>query len=384
MKSIEISNFKNFKNLKVDNLGAINLIVGKNNAGKSTLLEAISLSASGGSIGWLKKILEIRGLNSQISTLSDAIEEIGLETLCSLSHGYNLENFMQNPIRIKATENQEERQTVEISIVRLIRSVEYGENGIELTRLLPVDKFGNDVAMIDEEPILGISISINANRTYYSVGQFFKRRNFLSFRNIPFEYVRTAEFTGDTNPALFDKVALTPMEGVLIKSLQIIDPHINAINYLNEDRNLRSSYSRPIDNRVPFVGYDNMPGKYRLSAMGDGINRILTIMLSMINCKDGILLVDEFENGLHYSVQTDLWKLIFCLASQLNIQVFATTHSQDCIKSFLKASRELEELPEYGAARLIRLERRKDDEIAVVYDDPDELDYISENDIETR
>lgn len=51
MNSIEISNFKNFRHLKIDNLGAVNLIVGKNNAGKSSLLEAISILASGGNIG---------------------------------------------------------------------------------------------------------------------------------------------------------------------------------------------------------------------------------------------------------------------------------------------------------------------------------------------
>ena len=113
--------------------------------------------------------------------------------------------------------------------------------------------------------------------------------------------------------------------------------------------------------------------------MGDGINRILTIILSMLNCRDGILLVDEFENGLHYSVQTVLWELVCRLAQQLNIQVFATTHSNDCIKSFLSATQNNRNL-----SRLIRLEQRKSGEVAVMYDEADELDYINFNNIETR
>ena len=68
--------------------------------------------------------------------------------------------------------------------------------------------------------------------------------------------------------------------------------------------------------------------------MGDGINRILTIILSMVNVENGYFFIDEFENGLHYSVQKDLWKMIFYLAEKLNIQVFATTHSSDCINAF--------------------------------------------------
>ena len=66
--------------------------------------------------------------------------------------------------------------------------------------------------------------------------------------------------------------------------------------------------------------------------MGDGINRILTIILAMVNCENGYLLIDEFENGLHYSVQEKLWEIIFYLAKRLNIQVFATTHSNDTIE----------------------------------------------------
>ncbi|MDE5625634.1 MAG: AAA family ATPase, partial [Muribaculaceae bacterium] len=62
MNSIEISNFKNFRHLRIDNIGRVNLIVGKNNAGKSSLLEAVSILAAGGSIGWLKNLLALRGM----------------------------------------------------------------------------------------------------------------------------------------------------------------------------------------------------------------------------------------------------------------------------------------------------------------------------------
>lgn len=68
--------------------------------------------------------------------------------------------------------------------------------------------------------------------------------------------------------------------------------------------------------------------------MGDGINRVLTIILALVNSDNGFLLLDEFENGLHYSVQEKLWNIIFNLAQKLNIQVFATTHSEDCIYGF--------------------------------------------------
>ena len=65
-----------------------------------------------------------------------------------------------------------------------------------------------------------------------------------------------------------------------------------------------------------------------------------TIVLSLVNARGGVLLIDEFENGLHYSVQLDAWRMIFNLAQSLNVQVFATTHSWDAVESFQTAAAE--------------------------------------------
>jgi predicted ATP-dependent endonuclease of OLD family len=67
-------------------------------------------------------------------------------------------------------------------------------------------------------------------------------------------------------------------------------------------------------------------------------------------------LIDEFESGLHHTVQTDLWRLIIQFANQLDIQVFATTHSWDCVEAFQQASAE----DQTEQSLLIRLEKRRD------------------------
>ena len=67
--------------------------------------------------------------------------------------------------------------------------------------------------------------------------------------------------------------------------------------------------------------------------MGDGMWRIMAMAISLAQCKDGFLLIDEIDTGLHYSVMTDMWKLIYRSALDLSVQVFASTHSNDCIRS---------------------------------------------------
>ena len=67
--------------------------------------------------------------------------------------------------------------------------------------------------------------------------------------------------------------------------------------------------------------------------MGDGIWRLLGIALALVRARGGILLVDEIDTGLHYTVLTKMWQLVYETAKRLDVQVFATTHSRDCYEA---------------------------------------------------
>ncbi len=75
--------------------------------------------------------------------------------------------------------------------------------------------------------------------------------------------------------------------------------------------------------------------------------------LALVNSSNGFLLIDEFENGLHYSVLHKVWKLIFRLAKDLNVQVFATTHSHDCVTAFQAASQNSDEATDVVSDQVI-------------------------------
>ncbi|RLD53421.1 MAG: ATP-binding protein, partial [Bacteroidetes bacterium] len=114
----------------------------------------------------------------------------------------------------------------------------------------------------------------------------------------------------------------------VIDALKIIEPKITGLSFIGED-SLKSE-------RYPIVKLEGSPNLYPLKAMGDGVNRILNFILALVNSDNGFLLIDEFENGLHYSVQEKLWEIIFEISNRLNVQVFATTHSNDTINSFAR------------------------------------------------
>jgi AAA15 family ATPase/GTPase len=100
--------------------------------------------------------------------------------------------------------------------------------------------------------------------------------------------------------------------------------------------------------------------------------------LALVYAKDGVLLIDEIENGLHYSVLPDVWKLIFAVANRLNVQVFATTHNWDCIEAFQQAS----EADPNEEAMLIRLNGTGDTPPTLF--DERKLKIATRSDIEVR
>jgi len=91
--------------------------------------------------------------------------------------------------------------------------------------------------------------------------------------------------------------------------------------------------------------------------------RLFGITLALANCRDGFLLIDEVENGIHYSVQQDFWRMMLRTAHENNVQVFATTHSWDCVRGFAQAAVENENVE----GVLVRLEKEEDGLRAVRY-----------------
>ncbi len=108
------------------------------------------------------------------------------------------------------------------------------------------------------------------------------------------------------------------------------------------------------------------------------MNRIFELALGLVNASGGLFLADEVENGVHYSAQEQLWRFIFEAASRLNVQVFATTHSWDCIEAFQRAASSHKE-----DGVLISLSRQDDEVKAAVFNERD-IEIITRESIEVR
>lgn len=369
MKTLIVKNFKSLKKLHIESLSRVNLIVGKNNVGKSTLLEAISIYLSEGDEEWIRKILDNRG-ETIIRNIADSEENEIVITNHFLSLFSGREENYSSLNEISIGEGEDVNNSVKLNLVYLSEINSIDESGIERRRIRPLTQ--EDITSdIDKNNIVGKGILIKSNKYSYII-PFYRPRSIYSnaFTIKKFQYVRTMDFNTNKNAELFDRISLSPEEKYIIQALNIINPKINKLNFLNSEESRKPE-------RIPIVTLKGDSNKYRLSSMGDGINRILTIILSLLNCRNGVLLLDEFETGLHYTVQDELWKIIFMLSEKLNIQVFVTSHSNDCIRSFARTN-------DKGLGKLIRLEERENQIVAMSYNDNNDILFATENDVELR
>jgi AAA15 family ATPase/GTPase len=76
---------------------------------------------------------------------------------------------------------------------------------------------------------------------------------------------------------------------------------------------------------------------------GDGLKHYISIVCSLFAFKNGYLFIDDIDNGIHYTLLDKLWEIILTISKEQNVQVFATTHSKECIESYARVSNKLED-----------------------------------------
>ena len=131
---------------------------------------------------------------------------------------------------------------------------------------------------------------------------------------------------------------------------------------------------------VFLISFEDKDEFVPLNFLGDGFKRIFYIVLKALSLKGKRILIDEIEIGIHYSKMKDFWVNLMKVCKELDVQLFATTHSQECIESYLEASKEINEKD----IRLIRLQENKDKSIKAICYKEEYIEYVVESNTEER
>ena len=366
LPSLAIKGFRGINELSISQLGRVTLLAGKNGVGKTTVLEAVRLYAARGRSHILANILRNR------EELTESLDEDGEEVLApswdALFYGRGTSSSSQLCI---GWENE--------SAHRLsIENVEFGDKEYEqFGRFLP-DYLPEEnprllrIRFQDKE--LSVPVFL-ANRT--ATGLRGRRLIFNDDADLP--PVTKCTQMGPGLPsnvsmsAFWNSVALTYDETRAVRALKLIyGDQVERVAIIGD-----RSGSRYGQRAVVKLSGEERP--VPLKSLGDGAVRMFGVALALANSRDGFLVIDEAENGIHHSVQRDYWKMILKTAHENNVQVVATTHGWDCVVGFAQAATELEEVD----ATLVRLQREVDEIRAVEYSEED-LEVAARQGIEVR
>lgn len=330
LDSLEIKGYRCFEHLKIEKLGRVNLIVGKNNVGKTALLEALWIYSQFRNGENLHHIL-----NETLRTRDEAFE------------------------KLSDSDFYEDREAVNYFDLFYGRPVNSNNHKITIGSLVQTQTNSNKI----EFSLTNLINNIRSEKEFFSQSPSNIRNIFIPFAGLDSQYLArlwdNIDFSGDLE-----------RKGKVIELLRVLRESVSDIGF--------SIAYGSSPKRIPLMVEDNI-GETSLRSFGEGLNRLLGIGLSIVNCKDGILLVDEIETGLHYSVLLDVWRMIFKTARDLNVQVFATTHSQDCIEAFTEAAIEDKE----SDGMLIRLENKNGVIKATTFNE-EELEAVTRRHIEVR
>jgi hypothetical protein len=321
ISSIEIQGYRGFERFEMTGLGRVNLLVGTNNGGKTSVLEAVFLLMSEGDPAALWQVLSRRGerLVTEVaaSPLTSRTEaEVrhlfrGHEIRPGSSFALSATNQKQCSVAFAVTETSSNPRTQEAIV---------DHDGISLPGLA-LDITGHRQPAVRRIPLTGAGgLSAAFEASHWS-----GRRT-----GEPPIFIASDSLMSDELVGLWNSVSLTPAESLVLKALQFVDPEIERIAV--QVTTARSYYLS--GSRGGFiVKRRGTEGPIPIGSMGDGMWRMLVMAIAITQCRGGVLLIDEIDSGLHYSVMSDMWRLIFNTAKELDVQVFATTHSYDCVYS---------------------------------------------------
>lgn len=343
--SFRIHGYRGFDDFELSELRQINLLVGENNGGKTSILEAIHLLQSQGSPSAIRSAMYRRG-----EVFSGGVEDEQPRPhldVCHLFHGHQIAGGAG--FRLESSGKSRDR----LLEVDVLEPSDY-ENKDVFQIDLPPRLEGSNILFFSGSPEPVIAVLALTSKDGLSVEQFdrFERSN-TGEDLLPVFFVTTETQSAEFLARHWKSVALTEEEDLLIEALQVLEPRVERIALLGDRPFFRSSKSGVI---VRMKG-ERTP--VPLGSMGDGMWRMLTLVLATIRSQNGILLVDEIDTGLHHTIMSDMWRLVISTAQRLNVQVFATTHSLDCVNSLANVIAEQDTPSESVTIQRIEKERSR-------------------------
>ena len=319
LQTLAISGFRGFRSYRLTGLARVNLVVGKNNCGKTSVLEAVELLVSGGRAAPFLRSLERRDeawarVRGRPLRGSPDISHLFFGHECAPGAHFDLSSGDGD-------------RTLSVRILPL------EEIGKEADGWDPRSRQWLETRLSDEggTPMFGMKIDGGASDRPIVLpvmedGSLMPEPLPRFWRNgpsdTPVHFLTLESFDPASMGGMWDSVLAEGNERVIVDDLKLLELDLDSIHFLTG-----AGYGGRI-----LVGLRGGGRRLPIGTFGDGLRRLLALRLSFVGTARGVLLIDEIDTGLHWTIMEDMWRFVVEVARKSNVQVFATTHSYDCIR----------------------------------------------------
>ena len=354
LTGLTVRNFRCLSNLTLDSLGRINLIAGRNGAGKTSLLEAL----------WLFGARNEPGLGIR----ADAFRGLTIQTPRTFFRNIFHEFDTQKQIEIIARGNWgNEPRRLDLSLSeRTVRR--FHNDGSTLTETEPSARSRSEGGIEIVFEYRHDDGGVHRSRVWWSDEGIHEERNPVAGWPVSYFMSAVSRESLQNVAAVLGDLQLQGLDGEMLTLLRKLEPRLEGVT--------------PIIIGDTIVIHAKVKGEDRLipvRLMGEGFSRMFDLATFMSTARGGLLMIDEIENGLHHSVFEDIFSVLPDLARTFDVQVFATTHSAECIEAAHRA------LGQQGDQEFSfhRLDRRNG-EIRAVHFDHEMLETSASHSMEVR
>lgn len=345
---IEIHHFRGIREAIISELGQVNLFWGKNNCGKSSLLDALFL-VSGMSNPMLP--LTINQMRQYANVSPDGLK-------------VNFYGFdAKTPIHIIAIDGERRELTIEAEEIGATEVDTSGSgDGSSLSSSVPTSyglRLRYSMNGGQHESSLFFDPSKGTDQARRTIDDAYEERLKCIYLSPKYDFLASVQGLA--------RILQNKDEQFIIDGLRLIEPNVKDFVFTGGEM------------LVDVGGSKRLP----VNVMGDGARKIVSLLTTIYDCANGLLLVDELSNGFHYSVMPSLWKVVAFAARKNNTQIFATTHDIDSMKGLRTMA--LNEPEGKGlAVSAYKLQRGADDILRAFRYSAESMDYAFEQEMEIR
>ena len=312
IRTLRLENYRSFRAYELRDLARVNLLVGPNNCGKTSILEAVHLLVSQGDPSVLIQAARRRG-EIDVTRDDDGYRAVWYH-LKHQFHGHRFDAGTR--LRISSDDGL---GCVQLDIEEEDRTRDIFEMETDTLRLL--------LLRIRRSVKEDIALSLAEDGSLHWPTQFTRRAALrLSRAPHPSQFVTAESLDADSMAKMWDRVLIDGRESDVIEAMRILQADLKTIHFLTGDPTQGTRGSAGI-----VLGFRSGTPRVPIGSYGDGMRRLLALSLSLVQTEGGFLLIDEIDTGLHWTAMEEMWRLVVETALRSSIQVFATSHSFDCI-----------------------------------------------------